>query len=80
MSRLKEIKSDILNYGEANTSQGVVSAVDISVPLLQKIVDSDYLSSHMLRAILGDKDSAILITDYLDNYIKHHYTEKDEEF
>ncbi|QDP59520.1 MAG: hypothetical protein GOVbin4162_94 [Prokaryotic dsDNA virus sp.] len=80
MSRLKEIKSDILNYGEANTSQGVMDEVDICIPLLQRIMESDYLSKHLLRAMLGDSESAKIITEYLDKHVESKYTEKDEEF
>ncbi len=76
--RVKEIKSDILNYGEANTTQGVIDAVDVCIPLLWRIMESDHLAKHLLLAMLGESSSAKIITDYLDKHIEQRYTEKDD--
>lgn len=70
---VEDIKADLHDYDEAFTSQGMIETLDVAVPFLQCVVDSDQLSEDLLRAVLGDPISAKNITKALDKYVGKHY-------
>lgn len=70
---INDIKSDLFNYDEAFTSQGMTETLDIAVPFLQQLVEDDSKCEDLLRAILGDAVSAKNINNALDRMIGRYY-------
>lgn len=72
LANKEDVKHDLLLYGEAlinYESDDVLEDVDVGIKFLQHYLEDDDFCGDLVRAILGDEESARYIYSCLDKHI-----------
>lgn len=76
---IQKVRDELVMYGEATLDHYdhiTLDELDISVSFLVQNTDDDDFCIDLLRAMLGDADSARVITEMLNKHIISMYQEE----